>query len=69
MAASVIDLLLDPDLVAAAKTTFKDELGGVVYESLLPPGQKPPPELNRSIMETFRPAMRNYYLKDAPRFA
>jgi len=65
----VIDLLLDPDLVAAAKTTFKDELGDVVYESLLPPGQKPPLELNRSIMETFRPAMRNYYLKDAPRFA
>ncbi|MEE2971114.1 MAG: amidohydrolase [Pseudomonadota bacterium] len=68
LAASVIDLLLDPDLVDAAKGTFKEELGGVAYESLLPPGQKPPLELNRSIMEKFRPAMRNHYLKDAPRF-
>ena len=68
LAASVIDLLLDPDLVDAAKGTFKEELGGVAYESLLPPGQKPPLELNRSIMEKFRPAMRNHYLKEAPRF-
>jgi aminobenzoyl-glutamate utilization protein B len=68
LAASVIDLLLDPSLVDAAKETFKDEIGDVVYESLLPADQKPPLELNRSIMETFRPAMRKHYVKDAPEF-
>ncbi len=68
MAASAIDLFLDPRLVAKAKETFKEEIGDVEYRPLLPPEQKPPLELNRDIMERYRPLMREHYLKDKPAF-
>jgi aminobenzoyl-glutamate utilization protein B len=68
MAASAVDLLMDPSLVAKAKETFKEEIGDVEYRPLLPPEQKPPLELNRSIMERFRPAMREHYVKEKPVF-
>ncbi|MGH7811109.1 MAG: amidohydrolase [Candidatus Binatia bacterium] len=68
MAASAVDLLLDPSLVAKAKETFNEEIGDVEYKPLLPPDQKPPLELNRNIMERFRPAMREHYLKEKPVF-
>ena len=45
-------------IIDEAKRTFKEELGGVVFKSMLPPDQKPPLELNRIMMEKFRPAMR-----------
>ena len=68
MAASVVDLFMDPTLVAKAKETFKEEIGVVGYKPLLPPDQKPPLDLNRDLMERFRPAMRAHYLKDKPVF-
>ena len=55
-------------MVADAKRTFKEELGGVEYKSMLPAEQKPPVELNRAIMEKFRPAMAKHYLKEKPEF-
>ncbi|HUF43496.1 MAG TPA: amidohydrolase, partial [Verrucomicrobiae bacterium] len=68
MAASAIDLLTDPGLIARAKETFKEEIGDVEYRPLLPADQKPPLELNRDLMERYRPKMREYYLKDKPAF-
>ena len=68
MAASGIDLLLDPGLIAAAKQTFKEEIGGVEYRPLLPPDQEPPLELNRELMERYRPLMRKHYLDRRPVF-
>lgn len=68
MALSVIDLLEHPEHVQEAKATFKEELGGVAYRSLLPPGQKPPVELNRATMEKFRPLMAEHYVKERPDF-
>ena len=68
MAASAIDLLMDPKLVARAKATFKEEIGDVEYRPLLPPDQKPPLELNRHIMEHYRPLMRQHYLQEKPAF-
>lgn len=68
MAASAIDLLTDPCLIARAKETFKEEIGDVEYRPLLPADQKPPLELNRDLMERYRPKMREYYLKDKPVF-
>jgi aminobenzoyl-glutamate utilization protein B len=68
MAASAIDLLLDPQIVVKAKETFKDEIGDVEYRPLLPPEQKPPLDLNRDLMERYRPKMREHYLKDRPEF-
>jgi aminobenzoyl-glutamate utilization protein B len=69
LALSAVDFLEHPERVAEAKATFREELGGVEYKSLLPPDQKPPVELNRALMEKFRPAMAKHYLKERPRFA
>ncbi|MFQ5683703.1 MAG: amidohydrolase, partial [Candidatus Binatia bacterium] len=68
MAASAIDLLMDPKLVAKAKETFKEEIADVEYRPLLPPDQKPPLDLNRAIMERYRPLMQKHYLKEKPVF-
>jgi len=38
------------------------------YRPLLPPEQKPPLDLNRDLMERYRPAMRAHYLKEKPVF-
>jgi aminobenzoyl-glutamate utilization protein B len=54
--------------VAEAKRTFQEELGGIEYKSLLPAQQKPPVELNRAIMDKFRPEMRKHYLTEMPEF-
>lgn len=68
LAATVVDLLSDPSLVERAKAAFKEEIGGVVYRPLIPMEQKPPLELNRELMEAFRPAMRKHYVKEKPEF-
>ena len=68
MAASATDLLLNPELIAKAKETFKQEIGDVEYRPLLPPDQKPPLELNRELMERYRPLMRKHYLEQKPIF-
>jgi len=59
-AAAVTECFANPALVADARRTFKDELGGVEYKPMLPTGQKPPVDLNRAIMEKFRPAMAKH---------
>lgn len=69
MAASAVDLFMDPTLVTKAKETFKEEIGDTVYQPLLPPDQKPPLELNRDIMERYRAKMREHYLKEKPVFS
>jgi aminobenzoyl-glutamate utilization protein B len=68
MAASAIDLFMDPQLVAQAKETFREEIGDTEYRPLLPPDQQPPLELNRDLMERYRPAMREHYPKEKPVF-
>lgn len=68
MAASAVDLLMDPTLVAKVRQTFKEEIGDVAYRPLLPPDQKPPLDLNRDLMERYRPMMRQRYLKEKPAF-
>jgi aminobenzoyl-glutamate utilization protein B len=65
MAGSVLDLLADPDLLARAKETFSQEVGGSSYRPLLPVGQLPPVDLNVEEMAKYREAMRAHYL-DAP---
>ena len=68
MAGSAIDLFLTPTLIDRAKKTFKEEIGDTEYRPLLPPDQKPPLNLNRDLMERYRPAMREHYLKEKPVF-
>jgi aminobenzoyl-glutamate utilization protein B len=67
-AAAVTECFANPTVVAEAKRTFEQELDGVKYKSMLPPDQKPPVDLNRTIMEKFRPAMAKHYLKEMPEF-
>jgi aminobenzoyl-glutamate utilization protein B len=69
LAASVVDLLSDPALIKRAKETFAEEIGDVVYRPLIPDDQKPPVTLNREMMEAFRPAMREHYVKEKPVFS
>ena len=69
MAASAVDLLMDPQLVARAKETFKEEIGDVEYRPLLPDDQQPPLELNRILMEHYRSAMEAHYPKEKPAFS
>jgi hypothetical protein len=40
----------------------------VDYKSMLPADQKPPVELNRAMMERYRPLMEPHYLEGAPQF-
>jgi aminobenzoyl-glutamate utilization protein B len=68
LAASLLDLLTSPALVAKAKEQFREDTRDTPYFSFLPADAKPPLELNREMMERFRPEMRKHYLNKAPRF-
>jgi aminobenzoyl-glutamate utilization protein B len=68
LAASIIDLLTTPDLVAKARAEFQAELQKTPYFSLLPANTQPSIELNQAEMEKYRGAMRAFYLNKQPRF-
>jgi aminobenzoyl-glutamate utilization protein B len=68
IAASVLDLLTSPELRAAAKKQFDEDTKETKYFSLLPEGAKPPIDLNKDIMDKYRPAMRKFYLNKKVQF-
>ena len=68
MAASVLDLFTSAELLAAAKKQFEQDTTDTKYFSLLPPGAKPPIDLNKDIMDKYRPAMRKFYLNKRAQF-
>ncbi len=68
IAASVLDLLTSPELLASAKKQFELDTKETKYFSLLPPGAKPPIDLNKDIMDRYRPAMRKFYLSKKVQF-
>jgi aminobenzoyl-glutamate utilization protein B len=68
LAASIIDLLTSPDLVAKARAEWEVESKKTPYFSLLPSDVQPAVDLNRAEMEKFRPEMRKFYLDKMPRF-
>ena len=57
-----------PELLAAAKKQFEQDTKEIKYFSLLPPGAKPPVDLNREMMDKYRPAMRKFYLSKKAEF-
>jgi aminobenzoyl-glutamate utilization protein B len=62
LAMTLIDLLLRPGLVDSTRRYFTDvQTKTVKYEPLLRPEDRPALELNREILERYRPAMRRYY--------
>lgn len=62
IAASVLDLLTSPELLAAAKKQFEQDTKDTKYFSLLPEGAKAPVDLNKDIMDKHRTAMKKFYL-------
>lgn len=68
LAASALDLLTSPELRAAAKAQFEQDTKETKYFSLLPPDAKPPLDLNKEMMDKYRPAMRKFYLNKKAQF-
>lgn len=62
MAASLIDLLTSAELRQKARTEFESATTRTKYFSLLPADARPPLDLNRDMMERYRPAMQQFYL-------
>ena len=68
MAMTIVDLLLRPDLVREAKTYFTDvQLKNNKVLPLLADTDEPQIQMNREVMERFRPEMRKFYY-DAAKF-
>lgn len=62
MAMTMVDLLVRPDLVSAAKTYFTDvQLKNTKVLPLLGENDEPQIQMNREVMEKFRPEMRKFY--------
>ena len=60
-AMTVLDLLLNPDLVQAAKDYFGVQTQDRQYKTFLRPQDKPAIWLNRDIMARFKPELEKYY--------
>ncbi|HWQ56466.1 MAG TPA: amidohydrolase [Bryobacteraceae bacterium] len=57
-AMTAVDLLMRPELLAAAKAYFAEQTKDIRWKSLIPEGTKPPIELNREKMERVRGELR-----------
>lgn len=68
LAASVLDLLTDAELLKRAQAQFLQDTKAVRYEPFLPANAEPPLELNRASMEKYRPEMKKHYLNRKPEF-
>jgi aminobenzoyl-glutamate utilization protein B len=61
-AMTLVDLVLKPAVVDQAWDYFKNvQTKYIKYEPLIRPQDQPAIELNKAIMERYRPAMRKYY--------
>jgi aminobenzoyl-glutamate utilization protein B len=67
-AMTMIDLMTKPAIVQQAWDYFKNvQTKSISYEPLIRPQDKPAVDLNRAIMERYRPEMRKYYF-DSSRY-
>lgn len=57
-----------PELLASAKQQFDQDTKDTKYFSLLPEGAKPPVDLNKEIMDKYRPALKKFYLDKKAQF-
>ena len=67
LTASVLDLLTRPELLQRARLEFDQAVKATPYFAVLPADAKPPLDLNKAIMDRFRPEMRKFYLAERPR--
>jgi aminobenzoyl-glutamate utilization protein B len=56
-ALTVVDLLVNPEIIKAAKAYFAEQTKETKWKSLIPPETKPPVYLNTEKMERFRPEL------------
>ena len=68
LAGTILDFLTKPELVKQARAEFEKATTEMKYFPVLPPDAKPPLDLNRAMMEQFRPAMAKFYLNEHPKF-
>jgi aminobenzoyl-glutamate utilization protein B len=68
LAATVLDLLTDPELLKRAKAQFAQDTKETKYIPMLPASAKPPLDMNREMMEKYRPEMKKFYLNAKPAF-
>ena len=68
LAASMLDMFTEPEVLKRAREQFALDTKGMEYFSLLPPEAKPPLELNRAMMEKYRPEMKKFYTNKTPVF-
>jgi aminobenzoyl-glutamate utilization protein B len=68
LAASILDLLTSPELLQKSRAEFQEATRESPYFSLMPAEAKPPVDMNREMMEKYRPEMRKHYLNKMPRF-
>jgi aminobenzoyl-glutamate utilization protein B len=64
----VLDLLTDPELLKRAKAQFAQDTKETKYVPMLPAEAKPPLDLNRAMMDKYRPEMKKFYLNTTPVF-
>ena len=65
VAATVLDLLLRPELIAETKRYFDDQTKAQKYEPFIGADDKPPIDLNQTSMDKFRPLMQPFYYDPA----
>jgi aminobenzoyl-glutamate utilization protein B len=66
-AMTAVDLLMKPELLAAAKQYFAEQTKDTQWKSLIPPGTVPPIEIYKEKMDRFRPELRKLHY-DPTRF-
>jgi aminobenzoyl-glutamate utilization protein B len=68
LAGTILDLLTRPELVKAARAEFEKQTAEMKYFPVLPADAKPPLDLNKEMMDRYRPAMRQFYLDKPVKF-
>ncbi len=68
LAATVLDLLTDPELLKRARAQFALDTKETKYFPMLPASARPPLDMNREMMEKYRPEMKKSYLNTKPAF-
>ena len=68
LAASMIDLFMDEELLNQVKQVFRKEIGEAKYFSIIPENQKPPVDLNKADMEKWRPLLEKFYMNEKVRW-
>jgi aminobenzoyl-glutamate utilization protein B len=68
LAGAILDFLTNPELVKEARAEFVKATDEMKYFDVLPADAKPPLDLNKETMDSYRAAMSKFYLHKPVRF-